>query len=161
MEKLNGEQILQKLEELFGDGRVGIDNYAFNNFLAACPDDFKFSEETQKVKREKDEAYSNYSNTDRGTEENDRRLKLWREKENPIPLMEQEFLTSVGLGKVNEVEQVGGEGEGNTWYTVKHFVDHDVYIRTDGWYSSYEGTEFEDGFGEVVSPKEKTITVYE
>ena len=48
----------------------------------------------------------------------------------------------LGLGKVKEVDSYGGEDQGSEWYTVKHFVDHDVYIRLDGYYSSYEGTNF-------------------
>lgn len=75
---------------------------------------------------------------------------------------EQELdnLNRLGLGKVVEVKQKGGEGEGDEWYSVKHFVDHDVYIRTDGFYTSYEGTSFEDGYGREVFPHQKTITVY-
>ena len=64
------------------------------------------------------------------------------------------------IGKWEEVDQYGGEGQGDTWYSVKYFKDHDVYIRTDGWYSSYEGTEFEEGYGREVFPQQKTITVY-
>jgi hypothetical protein len=69
----------------------------------------------------------------------------------------------LGLGKVEEVEQVGGEDQGSTWYSVKHFVEHDVYIRVEGYYSSYEGTDFYDGWDSCrnVRPAEKTITVYE
>lgn len=70
-------------------------------------------------------------------------------------------LNTLGLGKVIEVDQYGGEGQGSTWYSVKHFVDHDVYIRTDGYYQSYEGTEFYDGYGKEVRPQQKTITVFE
>ena len=67
------------------------------------------------------------------------------------------------LGPVTEVEQVGGEDEGTTWYAVWYFENHDVYIRVDGYYSSYEGTDFYDGWDccSNVRPKEKTITVYE
>lgn len=65
------------------------------------------------------------------------------------------------VGDWEEIEQVGGEGEGDTWYSVKFFKDHDVYIRTDGFYSSYNGTDFYDGYGDEVRPKLKTITVYE
>jgi hypothetical protein len=65
------------------------------------------------------------------------------------------------IGEWEEIEQYGGEGQGETWYSVKFFKDHDVYIRTDGFYSSYNGTDFEEGFGEEVKPKLKTITVYE
>lgn len=52
------------------------------------------------------------------------------------------------LGKVKEVEQIGGEGEGDSWYSVKHFVDYGVFIRIDGNYSSYNGTDF---YGELDS----------
>ena len=65
------------------------------------------------------------------------------------------------VGEWEEIEQVGGEGEGETWYSVKFFKDHDVYIRTDGFYSSYNGTDFDEGYGDEVRPKLKTITVYE
>lgn len=78
----------------------------------------------------------------------------WQEKE-------KEWLDSLGIGEIEEVEQYGGEGQGDTWYSVKYFKDHDVYIRTDGYYSSYNGTDFDEGYGYEVKPTEKTITVYE
>jgi hypothetical protein len=68
---------------------------------------------------------------------------------------------AIGLGEIKEVEQYGGEGEGDRWWTVKHFVDHDVYIKTRGYYSSYNGTDFYYGLGTEVKPTEKTITVFE
>ena len=45
-----------------------------------------------------------------------------------------------------------------TW-TVYHFKDHDVFIKFQGWYSSYNGIEFESM--QEVKPVTKTITVYE
>lgn len=65
------------------------------------------------------------------------------------------------LGGWEQVEQQGGEGQGDEWFSVKYFPAHDVYIRTDGWYTSYHGTDFENGYGYEVRPKEKVITVYE
>ncbi len=62
------------------------------------------------------------------------------------------------LGKFECVEQYGGEGEGDTYYSVYHFIDHDVYIRFDGWYASHYGSEYKEMF--EVRPVEKTITVY-
>lgn len=64
------------------------------------------------------------------------------------------------LGKVVNVEQKGGTDEGSEWYIIKHFVEHDVYIKTDGYYSSYEGTDFHKGFGYKDIPKQKMITYY-
>lgn len=68
-----------------------------------------------------------------------------------------------GIGKMTEVAQKGGEGEGEEWYSVKHFPEHDVYIRVNGSYASYDGTNFEDWDSSVkeVKPQQKTITVYE
>ena len=65
------------------------------------------------------------------------------------------------FGEITTVNRRGGEGKGEDWNVVKQFVDHDVYISLDGYYTSYDGTDF-DGFElEEVFPKEKTITVYE
>lgn len=62
-----------------------------------------------------------------------------------------------------EVDQYGGEGQGDSWWSVKYFPEHNVYIKVDGWYQSYNGTEFCDGWDccSEVFPVEKTITVYE
>jgi len=68
-----------------------------------------------------------------------------------------------GVGACEEVAQKGGEDEGSEWYSVKYFPDHDIYIRVDGYYSSYNGTDFYDGWANCkeVRPKEKVIIVYE
>lgn len=71
-----------------------------------------------------------------------------------------DFDSPADVGEWEEVKHYGGEGQGDTWYSVKYFKDHDVYIRTDGFYSSYNGTDFDEGFGREVKPAEKTITVY-
>jgi hypothetical protein len=67
----------------------------------------------------------------------------------------------VFLGEYEEVASGGGMDRGSDWYSVKYFKDHGVYIRTDGYYQSHHGTDFEDGYGHEVFPKEKTITVYQ
>jgi len=65
------------------------------------------------------------------------------------------------FGTIKTVNRRGGEGRGEDWNVVKYFVDHDVYISLDGYYSSYDGTDFYGFELEEVFPKEKTITVYE
>lgn len=67
----------------------------------------------------------------------------------------------LGLGQVLEVDSYGGEGAGGLWWSTKHFVDHDVYIKIRGYYSSYNGTDFDYGYGEEVRPVQKTIIVFE
>lgn len=67
----------------------------------------------------------------------------------------------LGLGRIDTVDRYGGEGQGERWWVTRHFVDHDVYIKTRGYYSSYNGTDFDYGIGEIVKPVQKTITVFE
>ena len=67
-----------------------------------------------------------------------------------------------GLGLVTRVEEHGGEDQGTEWYVVYKFEDHDVYIKVSGYYTSYNGTDFDGGWAccSDVKPTEKTITVY-
>ena len=67
-----------------------------------------------------------------------------------------------GIGECIEVQQHGGEDQGSEWWSVKFFPDHDVYIKVSGYYSSYNGTDF-DGWEDChqVRPREKVIIVYE
>ena len=65
-----------------------------------------------------------------------------------------------GVGPFIEIEQKGGEGEGDDWMAVFHFTEHDVFIRIDGYYASYDGTYFDSKPYEVTK-QERTITVYQ
>ncbi len=67
----------------------------------------------------------------------------------------------LGLGESEEVDQHGGEGEGEAWHSVQLFKDHDVYLRVDAHYTSYDGCDFSDSNIDEVRPVEKMITVYE
>jgi len=63
---------------------------------------------------------------------------------------------------VLEVESFGGEEQGSNYYQVYRFSregDPDVYIRFYGYYASYTGANY-SGY-KVVTPKIKTLTVYE
>lgn len=66
------------------------------------------------------------------------------------------------IGEMVEVDQHGGEGEGEDWWSVKHFPKHNIYVKVSGFYQSYNGTDF-DGWEDCkeVKPQTKTITVYE
>lgn len=67
------------------------------------------------------------------------------------------------VGDFNEIERYGGKDKGSEWYRIIYFRQHGIYIRIEGYYSSYYGTEFDDGWDccREVRPIEKTITVYE
>ena len=55
----------------------------------------------------------------------------------------------------------GGEGGGDDYWSVYSFTrgDEKVYVKFDGWYTSYNGAEFTEWL--FVEPKEKVITVFE
>lgn len=59
------------------------------------------------------------------------------------------------------VADVGGEGEGETYYKVYKFTKggEDYFVKFDGSYYSYDGATYDDYC--FVNPKQKTITVYE
>ena len=80
------------------------------------------------------------------------KFKQYREMIGDYEVKQQYVLNQLGLGEVEEVAQYGGEDQGTTWYSVKHFKDRDVYIRIDGYYTSYDGTDFYDGYGREVVP---------
>ena len=62
------------------------------------------------------------------------------------------------VGPWKEVDSYGGEDCGSEWYVVNHFIEHDVYIRVDGYYSSYEGTDFDgQDFTQVYPTEVKRI----
>jgi hypothetical protein len=75
----------------------------------------------------------------------------------------EDYSEENSLPSWEEVDQEGGEDEGSHWHSVKYFKDHDVYIKVTGWYSSYNGTDFEnwDNACSEVRPQQKTITVWE
>lgn len=74
-----------------------------------------------------------------------------------------DFNESSPAGGFIQVEQKGGRGQGDEWYSVKYFPEHNVYIKVTGYYSSYDGTEFVDGWDSCkeVSPVTKTVTTFE
>lgn len=63
--------------------------------------------------------------------------------------------------KINCVEQVGGEGQGSDYWTVYKFewFNGDVtYVKFEGWYASYVGSEFSEW--KFVSPQPVTRIEY-
>jgi len=59
------------------------------------------------------------------------------------------------------VDNYGGEGQGDDYWSVYSFTrgDEKVYVKFNGWYASYNGSEYNEWF--FVDPREKTIIVYD
>lgn len=62
------------------------------------------------------------------------------------------------LGTFKMVQRHGGEGHGDNYYRIFHFIDHDVYIQFQGWYASYQGSKYQEMY--EVRPEQVTVTEY-
>lgn len=62
-----------------------------------------------------------------------------------------------GLGKIELIDEFGGEGQGDDYWVV--FKVGDQLFRKDGWYASYDGGEL-DGELYEVEPVEVQRTEY-
>jgi len=73
-----------------------------------------------------------------------------------------EFCYALDKAGIEHVEQQqhGGEGEGDDYYVVTSFTkdSETVYVKFQGWYQSYNGSEYTEWF--FVEPKEVTVTQY-
>jgi hypothetical protein len=72
-----------------------------------------------------------------------------------------ELSTLTGIvGEVEIVHEEGDtEGGGDHSEVVVHFKDHNIFLRATGFYSSYNGTEWDSDLTEV-EPYEKMVTFY-
>lgn len=55
----------------------------------------------------------------------------------------------------------GATGDHDSYDIVYHFKNHNLYFEANGYYSSWDGTDWSDASLYQVIPKEKTITIYE
>lgn len=62
--------------------------------------------------------------------------------------------------QVDFVDSYGGEEQGKDYWAVYSFTDGQevVYVQFDGWYASYNGSEYEEWF--FVEPKQVTVTQF-
>lgn len=68
------------------------------------------------------------------------------------------------FGTVRVVENFGGEGQGDQRYIVFKLTDEfgdEHFFKVDGYYASYDGSSWDGSELYQVTPREKTITVYE
>lgn len=63
--------------------------------------------------------------------------------------------------EVKAIDSYGGEDQGSDYWSIYEFKRGDsyAYVKFDGWYASYHGSEFTEAF--IVRPTQKLVTVYE
>lgn len=151
MSKLTFEEIIERLKEAYNS----VDDFAFGESCLVNVDDYpeavKALEKRHKFREE------NY--IDRKWTEGS--YDIFITMTDGYKIAKDLFLNNLNINHT-EVDQYGGEGCGDTWYSVKYFPDSDIYIRVDGWYQSYNGTEF-NGWDDCkeVKPIEKVVTFYQ
>jgi len=77
----------------------------------------------------------------------------------------QDFDQTEIESKFGELEYVlcaerGSQGDHDSAETVILFKEHNIYISIDAWYSSQEGTNFEDGEFQQVYPRTKVVNYF-
>lgn len=156
--KLTASEIIEILKKY---STVG--NFCDEDFFLDIPEDFKFSDELQVKIDASEKAYKAWDEAGRNWKSDNPLYQEWQKNREPINEKFKEFAHFLGLGEIEKVASYGGEDMGSTYYSVKYFKDHDVYLRVDGWYQSHYGVDFDDWDDAVkeVKPKEKTVTVYE
>jgi hypothetical protein len=151
---MTAQEILDKLPELFDDD---ISLFAYGEEID-IPEDFEFSEDTEVKRKAKEEAYDAWKNhpgfndSNARDDEYQRLFDVYRALPSYKLACQNEYLEHIGIGPIEEIKQKGGEGQGEEWYSIKYFPKHNIYIRVDGFYTSYHGTDFEEGWGEEVKP---------
>ena len=73
---------------------------------------------------------------------------------------DKDALTAAGIA-VELIDNYGGEEQGSQYWSIYKFTkgDESVFVKFNGYYASYVGSEFQEFM--FVEPKQKTITVYE
>lgn len=150
------KEILERLKTVF----ESVSDFAYNEI----PYSENYSAEALKAEDVRQEWLVNNPNP--GYDNNDE-YRIWAAEFYKIPskynVAKKEWFVNNNIPYFEEVHQEGGEGQGDHWESVKLFPEHNIYIKVVGHYSSYNGTDFYNDWGCCynVTPKEKTVTVYE
>lgn len=89
----------------------------------------------------------------------DQRQFFLQEVDEEYPDIITEVFSREGIS-VKITEQVGGEDQGREYFTVYKFSNtkNTAFVKFDGWYSSYDGCDFDEAY--VVRPEQVLETIY-
>lgn len=155
---MNYNEILEFLE----NNGTSVDEFAYETVIS-IPEDFVASTRVQELRVAKQKARQELDDSESGWSSENPLYKAWSDIPDVDAEIQKEYLESVGIGEIIQIEQYGGEDMGSTWYSIKYFPQHDIHIKVSGWYQSYHGTDFEDWSDACseVKPVTKTVTVFE
>lgn len=72
-----------------------------------------------------------------------------------------EQLVKLGVKSIEHADRYGGEGQGDTYYSIFKFTfenNEEIYIKYEGWYASYSGAEYQESY--IVEPVQVMVTQY-
>lgn len=156
MKKWN--EITQELEKLGISVEILSDEGYFE-----IPIDFNYSSEVKTNMK----VYNEIQEEINGLPFRDSRLKGLQKERDKYEYYEkalEEILNSLGVSKIREVVSYGGEGMGEEYWIVNEITllsGESFLVKTEGFYQSYNGVEWCDGYGRVVTPKKVERVVYE
>lgn len=151
--KLTAEEILKIVSDNYSEL-----DFAYGEWLETeveVPDEIGVKEEEAK------KSFYKLNLKDKELSSEDSLFVEYKNMPSEYTMKEKYVLDYLGLGEVVDIKRRGGEGQGELWYQVWYFKNHDVYIRIDGHYTSYNGVDFYDGYGSETFPKEQTRIIYE
>lgn len=157
--KLDFDEIINRLKAAFGDDEDGVSNFAHSDINTSD----EYNEEEIKAQEVQEAHYATWKHLPNTDPERIALYEEYRKLPSQYSLRRDRFWRELDLGEVVNIETEGGEGEGEHWHSVQYFKDHDIYIKVTGHYTSYNGTEFYDGWDccKEVRPVEKLVTFYE
>lgn len=77
-----------------------------------------------------------------------------------ITEIEEEVASKFGKFKFVTCNDRSATGDHDEVQTVIHFIDHDVYLAAEGYYSSHSGSNYEDAEWKQVYPHTITRVIY-
>jgi len=150
---MNKKQIIKILQ----DNNITVEMFAYED-LPCKIEDYPEAVEAKKART----AWMKEARDEKGEWKDGYSWDAYNELPNEYDIALNLYKKALGI-EWTEVEQYGGEGQGDDWYSIKYFPDFDLYLKINGYYQSYNGTEFYGEWNCVseVKPVTKTVTVYE
>ena len=94
--------------------------------------------------------------------EKDAEIRKWLEviEEEEICSFSDEEFVNTPFGKLQVVNEYGGEGQGERIGMVIHFIEHNLYLEVSTYYDSWNGYDYKEGTWFTVYPCIQVSKVY-
>lgn len=155
MQKLTANELISHLN------KMGLTPYEFydSDETFCCPEEYDDFDEYEELVGLRDN-YDEIATDRRIVNQSEKLQAIKKDLLRLENIRDAKFNSELKIGKWEIVDEYGGEGKGEEHYYVLYFKDHDVYLKCDGFYTSYEGADYDDSEWQHVVPKQITQTIY-